>query len=250
MGCVKIGGDARSVVRLARDVLLSRVLRVATLRTENAVRVVQLRGGETVSYRLNRGDLQGIREVLMDEIYRLPFVLSPRVVVDLGANIGLTSVYLARHHRPEFLLAVEPDPLNAALARVNLEPIGGHVLEAAVGARDGTAKFTARRDSNLGMVDPGGGGDPVRVVSMNSVLALTPQHRIDLLKIDIEGGEQELLSGELSWLSAVDSIIAEFHPDRVDYDGLIGVLREHGFRYIPAGSAWAGSMDAVVREPG
>jgi len=57
--------------------------------------------------------------------------------------------------------------------------------------------------------------------------------RIDLLKLDIEGGEQELLRFQLEWLQRVDAIIAEFHPDCVDYPGLVAKLQQHGFRYIP-----------------
>ena len=52
----------------------------------------------------------------MDEAYRLPFAIQPKVIVDLGANIGLTSIYLLRLYKPEILVAVEADADNAALA--------------------------------------------------------------------------------------------------------------------------------------
>ncbi len=42
---------------------------------------------------------------------------------------------------------------------------------------------------------------------------------IDLLKMDIEGGEQALLTGDTAWLSSVNAIVAEFHPSVVDYAG-------------------------------
>jgi hypothetical protein len=131
LGAVRICAGPRSTLRLVGDVLLYRVLRVLRLPHENQARCIQLRTGEEVSYRLNRGDIQSIREVLLEEVYRLPFPLEPRVVVDLGANIGLTSLYFGRGG-PEVLLAVEADTENATLARRNLDSPGARVVEAAI----------------------------------------------------------------------------------------------------------------------
>ena len=83
---------------------------------------------------------------------------------------------------------------------------------------------------------------------MNRLVASLPNQHIDLLKIDIEGGEQALLTSNTEWLAAVDAIVAEFHPNVVDYAGLIERLVANGFRYVPAGSVWSGSMDAFVRD--
>jgi tRNA1(Val) A37 N6-methylase TrmN6 len=61
-------------------------------------------------YRWNRGDLASIREVFVLEGYRLPVGFVPRTVLDLGANIGLTSIWLANNFPLEHLIAVEPVP--------------------------------------------------------------------------------------------------------------------------------------------
>ena len=42
-----------------------------------------------------------------------------RQVVDLGANIGFTSIYLYRRLTVEYLIAVEPDPDNVRVLRQN-----------------------------------------------------------------------------------------------------------------------------------
>jgi FkbM family methyltransferase len=248
-GAARICSGVGSFSRLGADVCLYRVLRLGKIPCKNAVRSIVVKSGADVAYRLNRGDIQSIREVLMDEAYRLPFSIPrPNVIVDLGANIGLTSLYLYSCFKPDILIAVEPDPSNAALARHNLEPLGGRVIEAAVGAVDGVGRFKSNPESNLGTLVEGTDGRSVDITSMNHLIESLPNHHIDLLKIDIEGGEQELLTRNTEWLSAVDAIIAEFHPDRVDYSGLIQGLIRKGFRYIPAGSAWYGSMDGFVRD--
>ena len=84
------------------------------------------------------------------------------------------------------------------------------------------------------------------MVSMSTLLRRIPEGtNIDLMKMDIEGGEQELLTGDVAWLVRVRSIIAEFHPEVVDYPGLIKRLERAGFRYLSP--ALTGRMDSFVR---
>ena len=150
------------------------------------------------------------------------------------------------------MIAVEPSPQNARLTRLNLEGnrIVAEVIEAAVGAHDGTAMFQDAGESNLGRLDDVAGGRSVAVVSMDTLLQrLPPGAEIDLVKMDIEGGEGPLLqSGNLKWLGRVRSIIAEFHPEVIDYPAVIKSVESQGFRHIPAHSAADfDSMDAFVR---
>lgn len=249
-GAIRETADIRSQLRLTADIVLYRALRLwPGLGAQARHRQVQV-GGATLTYRLNRGDIQGIREVWLDQIYRMPPPHAFRIVVDLGTNIGLTAVWLQREYGAELVLGVEPDPQNVALARENMKANGveGRVIHAAIGAEDGEARFSsAKGASNLGRV--GTSGATVRQISMGTVLAELPaERRVDLMKLDVEGGEQDLLLAEnLAWLCRVDVIVAEFHPDRVDTEPLISRLEQHGFDYFPAGTLWAGSMDIFRR---
>ena len=247
-----ITSGAASTARVVADVALYRALKLGSIPGENRPRSIRLKAGDTITYRLNRGDIQGIREVLVDQVYRPPITIRPRVIVDLGANIGLTSVFLRNLFHPDILIAVEPDPSNANLARLNLG-CGATVIEAAVSPRDGIGTYVAARDSNLGSLQQKDAlsredSHSVRLITMTSILSTLPGGRIDLLKMDIEGGEEALLTGQTDWLSSVGAIIAEFHPDRVDYPGLVESLVASGFRYTAAGSVWPGSMDFFVRD--
>lgn len=212
-------------------------------------RTIKLRGGASISYRCNRGDIQGIREVFLDETYRLPDWCRPRTVIDLGANIGLTSLWYAGRYPLDHVIAVEPVPRNAALLRSNLlvNRVASTVVEAAVGPRGGRASFTLARESNRGQLAEGGDLE-VRVVTMPELIDVLGA-RVNLLKMDIEGGEQDLLTqGDLGWIDEIDAIIAEFHPTLVDYPQLTETLVNKGFRYYPAQSLWFGSMDLFVRQ--
>jgi len=248
-GGFALAADTRSFLRFASDVFLSRLTRVVPLANRNQTRMIRVRGGIELHYRLNRGDMQSIREVWIDECYRLPFDLVPERMVDLGANIGLTSLWFAHHYGCKNVIAVEPSPANARVVRLNLESnnVNARVVEAAVGARDGTAFFQDGADSNVGHLASDGGRE-VPVVSMDTLLgSVPPDAQIDVVKMDIEGGEGPLLRENLAWLGRVKSLIAEFHPDLIDYPAAIRSIESQGFRYIPAHSAGPDSMDAFVR---
>jgi FkbM family methyltransferase len=250
-GGFSLTADPRSFARFAADVFLLRLARLVPLPGRNRERRIRVRGGIELNYRLNRGDMQSIREVWMDECYRLPFELAPERLIDLGANIGLTSLWFAHRYGCSTVIAVEPSPENARIARLNLERnnIKAEVIEAAVGAQDGTAQFEDHEDSNRGHV--GSGGRVVSVVSMDTLLRkLPPGADVDLVKIDIEGGEGPLLQENLGWLGRVKSLIAEFHPQIIDYPAAIQMIESQGFRYIPAHPAsdrYYWYMDAFIR---
>src|SRR5262245_14694415 len=174
-GGFSLTADPRSFARFAADLFLLRLTRLVPLPGRNRERRIRVRGGIELNYRLNRGDMQSIREGWMDECYRLPFELAPGRLIDLGANIGLTSLWFAHRYGCSTVIAVEPSPENARIARLNLERnnIKAEVIEAAVGTQDGTAQFVDHEDSNRGHV--GSGGRVVSVVSMDTLLRKLPR---------------------------------------------------------------------------
>lgn len=215
----------------------------------NKERSIRLRSGKTIHYRLNKGDLWSMREVLLDECYRFPGEIRPSVVLDLGGNIGLTSLWFDTWFKPKNLVLVEPFPENVRLARKNLSQCDGVVVlvEAAVGSRDGFAEFSASVDSNRGSVSFGVNGK-TRVLSIPTLIDETKiGPRIDLLKVDIEGGEAELFSGNLEWLDGVQNIIVEFHPNIIDVGPITEAICSRGFKHILPGTVFEHNMEAFVR---
>lgn len=237
--------DWRSWSRVVGDMLWLKVHSQA----DNRERSIRLKNGRQVHYRLNKGDLWSMREVLLDECYQFPREIHPKVVVDLGGNIGLTSLWLDGRFQLQKLVVVEPLAENARMAGKNLSQCAAEVclVEAAAGRTDGMADFSAVADSNRGSVSFGTPGQ-TRVVSMPTLFKETGVGpRIDLLKVDIEGGEAELFSGDLDWLTGVQNIIAEFHPAIIDVAPIIQNLCSQGFLHLPPGAAFEESMEAFVR---
>ena len=248
-----LADDFQSRLRLCSDFILYRLIKVIDLKSIDQERTIHCANNVTLTYRLNRGDIQSIREVWLDEAYRLPFSLQPNLIVDLGANIGLTSIWLWKNYKVKKIIAVEASSTNAELVRRNFSDnnINANVIEAAIGSYDGIATFDASKESNLGKVvlnsEQTNNKHKIRMISMATLLANVPKDEIiDLVKMDIEGGEQQLLSSNLSWLTRIKAMIAEFHPDRVDYPGLVKILEQQGFRYIAANTVHPDNMDAFL----
>jgi FkbM family methyltransferase len=212
------------------------------------VREVNLNGGIKLRYRLNKGDLHSIREIWCDEEYRLPFTCARGTLLDLGANVGMASVWLAKKYSFGRVIAIEPDPTNASLVRQNLEinRINGHVLEGAIGPLDGMARFEFSDLSNLGKLSES--GSPVKMLSLNGIVRDFEVKDFSLIKIDIEGGEEGLFTGPTEWLNRTDAIIMEFHPATVNCAPLVEIVCSHGFRHIPSHSLIPDNMDCFTRQ--
>jgi FkbM family methyltransferase len=236
--------------RLALDILWYRAMRFTSLPREDTARTIGLRDGSRLTYRLNRGDLQAIREIWIEGAYIPPPEASDvRYIVDLGANIGLTSVYLHRQLKPDYVIAVEPDPANAAILRRNLAQNGvpALVLEAAAGPVDGRAGFRRERDSNVGKLDAAGGLE-VDVLSIASILDMLPDHPGQvLLKMDIEGGEDAVFRGDLSWLNRIHCFQGELHLGHADTDGISALLDRSGLPFRPGAIPGRGPAACWVR---
>jgi FkbM family methyltransferase len=244
---VRLAADARSRFRLSMDFVLSRFIGLVPMGRRNRVREVHLRRDIKIRYRLNKGDLHSIREIWLDEAYRLPFEDPSGVLLDLGANIGMASLWLAKSYPLTHVIAVEPDPNNAALVRQNFElnGIAGEVLEAAIGPKEAVARFEFSELSNQGRLSEN--GSLVQMISVGAIIQKFAVARFALIKIDIEGGEQELFDGPTEWLARTDAIIIEFHPTIVDYGRLTRLVSSNGFSYIPAHSFSAENMDCFTR---
>ena len=234
--------DAHSSMRLAGDFLLwyGNLFLPHPLSTRpsrgmsNQERTIVVKPGVKLTYRLNAGDLQSIREVWIDSVYDVSSAKRVAVVVDLGAHIGLTSLWLSVRYPDAVFIAVEPSHANAALLNANFSQnkINGHVMRAAISDWDGCGLFADAPQSNLGRLSQAGDAGVV-VMSCESLLRMFQVDRVSVLKMDVEGAERNILLHSGSWLAQVDCIVAEFHPDVASCSDIIGHLSSYGLQRTP-----------------
>ena len=159
-------------------------------------------------------DLDVFRAVVLDDEYDfLEQLGTVRTVIDLGANVGLSSVVILSHFREAALLAVEPEPSNCVQLRKNLAPYldRAHVLEGAVWPSGGEVSLDYNAGDGREWATAVKEGTGVHAYSMYDLLRHFGERPIDLLKIDIEGSEAPLFSADTSWLSRVRNLCIELH---------------------------------------
>ncbi len=140
---------------------------------------------------------------------RLDALGRPPRIIDLGANVGIAAAWFARRWPDATIVCVEPDPVNLSALNQAAARSGGRwrVVEAAAASKPGVLEFALGRDA-VSRALPGGGV----MVEAIDFFELAGRERPDLVKIDIEGGEWDLLADpRLADLGAV-AIGIEVHP--------------------------------------
>jgi FkbM family methyltransferase len=174
-------------------------------------------GGATIHVRPGTSDLAVIGEALLLGYNAPPPEVgpAPACVVEVGTNIGVGLALLAARYPGARLLGVEPDPANAALARVNVAGFGPRVqvVEAAVWDRDGHVSLQREGRAATGYEtadEPG----PVVARTLDALLAdFAPEAGVDYLYLDAEGAHARVLHGadEAGWPGRVRVIKVAGH---------------------------------------
>jgi FkbM family methyltransferase len=195
-------------------------------------------GGTIRSIRIRpfAGDVFVLYEVLDAETYKVPSeVIDPATVetiVDCGGNVGMTALYLASRHRNARIITVEPDPANfALLARNTLgEPRITPVQAAIVGGTSRPVTLSQDRPAwgnSISAAGKEGSGIEVPGLTLADLCQAHGFGSIDLLKVDIEGAEEDLFSAP-GFLKDVRYVMIELHGaytiDRFRRD-----IASHGF---------------------
>lgn len=182
------------------------------------------------------GDIDIFYEIFLNEVYKTASLSSATLIVDLGANIGLASLYFTNKCTGAKIIAVEPDPGNANILRMNLaKQISENkavVVEAAIADKEQQLFLYSPALKYNAAITEEETNDKQKIVvkglKINTLIRENNITNIDLLKVDIEGGETDLFSGDTSWLHIVTEIIMEIHS-AVAKEKSFSVLLHNGF---------------------
>lgn len=208
------------------------------------------------------------REIFVDAIYAdfaADAHAAGRLLVDVGANSGLSAIYFAGHAPGVPVLAVEPAPVSFACLALNLLRHAPTVtpVQTAIGVARGAASLTyyPRTPSQSGLhADPrrdneltasylrGIGFDEASVrhatrgLHDGAVAARVPCTRLDdlidafypaldggiFVKVDVERAELDVLAGLGSYWRAVDGVVCEVEERDGELVQVVRLLEEHG----------------------
>jgi FkbM family methyltransferase len=178
-----------------------------------------IRGGDS--------DVLALRQVFVDRQYDLerPRWLRRRItdryhsiiadggkpiIVDAGANIGAASLWFSSKFPDAHIVAIEPDPENVAVLRENLaDRANTVVMEAAIGGERGHVAVQRGTFSWGVRTERSASGVPVATIA--DAFAGSGGDTPFIVKVDIEGFEEDLFAGNVEWIDQCYAIFVE--PD-------------------------------------
>jgi FkbM family methyltransferase len=189
--------------------------------------------GKTISFYSPTELLHGLKEIFVDEIYKQELPTKP-YIIDCGANIGLSVIYLKNLYPDATILAFEPDERNFELLKNNIGKFGFKEVETrreAVWIENTILQF-ANEGSMSSRIERNTSGNtiPIEAVRLKDYI----NKPVDFLKLDIEGAEYEVMKDISDHLHFVNHLFLEYHgtfEQNAELSYLFALLVEKGFKY-------------------
>jgi len=202
--------------------------------------------------RKSSSDIAVFNQVIINEAYKtvLKFISSksnPIRIIDAGANIGLASLFFKAFMPGAEIIAIEPNKNNLNQLTKNflangldsgmIVPKGLYknsgFLFSDISFRDGDFwSFTLKENEDRE------GAEIIDVISMADILNIYQWKRIDLLKLDIEGGEAVLFKDESFLRILKDKVVVlavELHEEAINDETVSKLLYDLGFFFFNTG---------------
>jgi|AntDeeMinimDraft_5_1070356.scaffolds.fasta_scaffold04571_3 FkbM family methyltransferase len=232
------------VIALSRAVWLDGVTgaRVVAARKESPSREITInlrKLAAPLTVRTGTNDIDSIiNNVIREEYGQFACDRELRWIIDAGGYIGDTAAYFLTRFKQATVIVVEPDPVSVSLARRNLEPYGDRctLMECALMDRGGWVTVQGEQTgAQVQRAEKGG----VKAVSVDHIMDVHGIETIDVVKMDVEGAENELISkraGE-GWLRSVRLLLLETHGEEIE-KRVLAVLRNASFKTVRYRNVW------------
>ena len=177
--------------------------------------------------------LHGFKEIFIDKIYKQPLVENP-YIIDCGANIGMSVIYMKQQFPQAEIIAFEPDETNFSLLNKNINSFGySNVLlyKEAIWNENTTLQFS--NESSMGSkieMDTTSNTIAVKAVRLKDFL----NRQVDFLKIDIEGAENVVIKDIADNLHFVKNMFLEYHgtfDQNKELVKMINIISDAGFNF-------------------
>jgi FkbM family methyltransferase len=188
-----------------------------------------------VKLRARTSDPFIFRQIMIESEYLPLKDLRVATILDLGANIGLSSAWFLNCFPDATVFAVEADAENCAACRDNLAAYGTRARVLHGAAWSSREMLTLHRYNSAAdnfvkhEGDTGEGQIQVQGWDIASLIEMSGFAQIDLLKIDIEGAEEAIFRSNASaWLPRVHNLCIELHG-KACRDAFFEALADYDF---------------------
>jgi FkbM family methyltransferase len=171
-------------------------------------------------------DLDVFYQIFIEEEYAcLENSNKSKLIIDCGANVGYSSIYLLNKYPNAHVIAVEPDEENFKVCQKNLSPYSDRVtvIRSAVWSRSVGLIFSENTYDNgyewaIQVREcPEDRQPDLLAIDLLSLLEKSGFTNIDLLKIDVEGSEVAIFSNNYqTWLDRVKNLVIELHGEKCE----------------------------------
>lgn len=162
------------------------------------------------------GTLLTIYEILCLEEYDVE-LKNPKTIFDIGANIGLVSIFYATKYPEAQIYAFEPAPSTFEYLQRNTKQFPNvEIFNVALAGSDGPITFFVDEKKSIAssVVNRGGNTRSIEVIawSFDKALQKTGITEVDLVKFDIEGAEYDLFKN-VAEQTCIKHLTGEIHED-------------------------------------
>lgn len=184
-----------------------------------------------------KSDLSVFRDFFLKEDYATTISGAKRIV-DAGANIGAATLIFKKRYPGAEVVAIEPDSDNCMLFKKNTAAYDGVVLYQG-GIASEHKRFMRIKDKSVASYsyEMEYADEGLPSLSIDGLMKELGWDELDVVKIDIEGGEKEMLSRNTEWLSKTKQIIIELHDYKLAgcSHALIQAIKDHDFNITFSG---------------
>jgi FkbM family methyltransferase len=149
-------------------------------------------------------------------------------VLDLGANIGYFALRVFSRFPSAAVVSVEAaqGTFEVLYENRSLNPARDWiVLNYGVWGDDRPLTIRRRGLTMAHRVIEGVGAESVRGISLASLVQSLGWEQVDVIKVDIEGGEESVVPAAIDVLRATSALVIEVHTDRIDSKPVMDALR-------------------------
>lgn len=204
-----------------------------------------------VGIRIGTSDYDVFKQIFLQDEY-LPIVelfksknFNPIVIIDLGANVGYTTLYLKKFYPHAKYYAVEPYKPNFIMVSKNLESQGVALMNKAIwrvnGQVDLNCDFRDGKEWSMAVSHEQSSKSKnsiiIDAITFHEYVSNYDIKSIDFLKMDIEGAEESVLfsDGFLKCIDKVKCIAVEIHDEVCSRQRICDLFSSHGFTWFNSG---------------
>jgi FkbM family methyltransferase len=140
------------------------------------------------------------------------------IVIDAGANIGAAALYFSEIYPKSRVFGIEPDLENFSLLNMNMLNRDFVGLHGALASHNGTVYLNTRDFGPISYRTASTGDTSVEAYGLTEIVERVEKDgRLLLVKIDIEGAEEEVFQRQADFLRRVPLLIMETHDWMIPY---------------------------------